>query len=92
MVPTLEKFSGWARVSRGANWCQAPPAPLGLLPRSQLAPSPGATQEGFREGEAMFILLLLVGSQELGVVRSLLPQLGTLGASKELALGLSPRT
>lgn len=40
--------------------------------------------------EAMFTLLLLVSSQELGGVRILLPQL--VGAGGHLALGLSPGT
>lgn len=54
--------------------------PLGLLPQSQLALSPGATQEGFRQVEAMFTLLL-VGSRELGAVRIRLPPLEGAGGA-----------
>lgn len=73
VVSTLHKLSDGTQVSRSTNWCQEPPAPLGLLLQSQLGPTPGATLEGCRQKEAMFILLWLFGSLRAG--RALLFQL-----------------
>lgn len=94
MVPTLEELPDEAQVSRGTKGSQRPPAPLGLLQR-QLAPIPKGTLGGCRQGEAMFTLLWLIGSQELVLgEHSFLScgRAGALGPSKELALGLSLRT
>lgn len=48
--PRPEELPGWTQVSRNTNWCQAPPAPLGLLQLSQLAPSPGQPRRAAGKG------------------------------------------
>lgn len=87
MVPTPDELPGCAQVSRGINWCQAPLAPMGPLSQSQLALSPRATQEGCRQGEAMFTFLQFISSRELGTLRK-----HSFHSGWELgALGLGPQ-
>lgn len=62
--PCPEELPGWTQVSRNTNWCQAPPAPLGLPPTEPAGSSPRANQE-LRAGEAVATLLQLVSLQEL---------------------------
>lgn len=48
VVPTLEELPDGAQVCRGTNWCQKPPAPLGLLLQRQLAPVPKGNPGGLQ--------------------------------------------